>query len=555
MPSRETSPMLPPLSVEQITRKAGQYEFDPLVPLRYWLRSATSLLKEASIYEREGNDQQAYLLLFRQAQLVIVHLASHPDAQDDANRRGLADAQREARASLNKLELLKPRISKRHERYVQLMRDRERRKLGSGVGVVAPPASSQIDPALAGVAQPLEPADNRELAVRLAQKEFDRRATSRKAAPPTRSFLEGQHNQYGDEFPDRTSAAQQTGLQGHPDDLSRRLQEVRSRIVEPEGARKHPSQPYRLTSTSRDAAQERDIRRQATAHTNLTSYKYPLVPSQNLFDSTHLPPLPNKEPRSSSALSSSSLAPELPAKIREPVQRSPDLQGPSPPPIPKKLSSPSALGNNGTFDSGKSSPSTDLNPSTYTFKPSAYLENGTPLRTIFISPDLRKHFLSIAASNTRRNLETCGILCGTLICNAFFISKLVIPEQEATSDTCEMINEAAMFDYCDSEDLMVLGWIHTHPTQTCFMSSRDLHTQSGYQAMLAESIAIVCAPSKDPDWGVFRLTDPPGLKTVLACKQPGLFHPHGEEDIYTDALRPGHVYEAKGLQFEIMDLR
>jgi STAM-binding protein len=210
--------------------------------------------------------------------------------------------------------------------------------------------------------------------------------------------------------------------------------------------------------------------------------------------------------------------------------------------------------NTSTISRG-TTPASDLHPSDFTFKPSSYLENGTPLRTIFISPDLRKQFLHIAGPNTRRNLETCGMLCATLMSNAFFISKLVIPEQESTSDTCEMINESGFFDYCDSEDLMVLGWIHTHPTQTCFMSSRDLHTHAGYQAMLAESIAIVCAPSKTPDWGVFRLTDPPGLKTVLACNQSGLFHPHAESNIYTDALRPGHVFEAPGLEFETVDLR
>lgn len=38
--------MLPPLTVEQIARQAGQYEFDPQVPLRYWLRSAGLLVKE-----------------------------------------------------------------------------------------------------------------------------------------------------------------------------------------------------------------------------------------------------------------------------------------------------------------------------------------------------------------------------------------------------------------------------------------------------------------------------------------------------------------------------
>lgn len=196
-----------------------------------------------------------------------------------------------------------------------------------------------------------------------------------------------------------------------------------------------------------------------------------------------------------------------------------------------------------------------MHPSSFTFKPSAYLENGAPLRTVFLPPKLRSQFLTLAASNTRRNLETCGILCGTLISNALFISRLLIPEQTSTSDTCETVNESAIFDYCDSEDLMVLGWIHTHPTQTCFMSSRDLHTHCGYQVMLPESIAIVCAPSKSPDWGIYRLTDPPGLKSVLNCTQSGLFHPHAEENIYTDALRPGHVFEAEGLEFETVDLR
>ena len=34
----------------------------------------------------------------------------------------------------------------------------------------------------------------------------------------------------------------------------------------------------------------------------------------------------------------------------------------------------------------------------------------------------------------------------------------------------------------------------THPSQTAFMSSIDLHTHCGYQLMLPEAIAIVVAP-------------------------------------------------------------
>jgi STAM-binding protein len=197
----------------------------------------------------------------------------------------------------------------------------------------------------------------------------------------------------------------------------------------------------------------------------------------------------------------------------------------------------------------------------YTFASTACLEDGSPLRTIFLPPTLRTTFLRLAYKNTQSNLETCAFLAGTLISNALFVSKLIVPAQTSTSDTCEMTNESQLFDLVDAEaDLMILGWIHTHPTQTCFMSSRDLHTHAGYQMMLAESIAIVCAPSKGDtmhggDWGIYRLTDPPGKKTILGCQKPGIFHPHDVDNIYTDALKPGHVVEAKGLEFDVVDLR
>lgn len=73
--------------------------------------------------------------------------------------------------------------------------------------------------------------------------------------------------------------------------------------------------------------------------------------------------------------------------------------------------------------------------------------------------------------------------------------------------------------------------------------------------MLPEAIAIVCAPRHVPDYGIFRLTEPPGLEHVLNCRKPGVFHPHEEGNLYTDAMRPGHVVEGPGLGFEVVDLR
>ncbi|RYG44189.1 hypothetical protein EON67_12055 [archaeon] len=64
--------------------------------------------------------------------------------------------------------------------------------------------------------------------------------------------------------------------------------------------------------------------------------------------------------------------------------------------------------------------------------------------------------------------------------------------------------------------------LQTHPSQSCFMSSMDQHTHSGYQAMLAEAVAVVVAPrDADTPSAVFRLTDETdggtGLQLILDC--------------------------------------
>ncbi|KAJ5114998.1 hypothetical protein NUU61_000757 [Penicillium alfredii] len=531
-----------PQSVEKITRIAQDYEYNSSIPLRYWLRTAATLIREAAIYEREGHDEQAYLLLFRHAQLVLVHLSKHPDAaKDDKDRKALVAAEKEVQKNLATLERLKPRINKRYERHAQLLRERQSRKLPARPTVVAEPRERVTDPALAGVAEPLEAGENRDLAVRLAQSEITRRATVRRSKGQSGPSSEEGNNRRAAGVWGNWESALDTDKRPADRDLSQRIQDIRTNIDH--------AQPAKQDQRTRESP-AREIPSSAAA----SAYKYPTVPQQRPLEPSvspgqiairdknverHAPPvLPPKEhlePSRASFVDGSptSTPPALPSKV------------PPAPPLPNKV---------GSLEDPNSMKS-DLNPSSYTFKPSAYLENGTPLRSVFLPANLRASFLSLAALNTRRNLETCGILCGTLVSNALFISRLVIPEQMSTSDTCETTNESALFDYCDSEDLMMLGWIHTHPSQTCFMSSRDLHTHCGYQVMLPESIAIVCAPSKDPDWGVFRLTDPPGLKTVLNCTRSGLFHPHAEDNIYTGALRPGHVFEVNGLEFGTVDLR
>ncbi|KAI9743196.1 MAG: hypothetical protein M1818_003040 [Claussenomyces sp. TS43310] len=521
-----------PMSVKEIVQKAQEFDFNPHIALKYWLRTADTLLREAQIYESEDNDQQAYLLLIRYATLVTDKLSQHPAAREPEGRKVLKAALSNIPEVLDRLEALKPAIEARYESWHSALAQPQ----GAYALDVSGAGShfEESDPAIAGNTATLGAAENEDLAVRLAHTEIRRRAATRKGAHKLGlSEDEERERRTAGLWDDWEAALSQDRKDADDDDMRLQIAATRRRMDDSyDGALqarlKRQSEPRHRSRPMIAAKTHTDYQYPSVLRSEPLNYQRPQFDSQMLPIRDTLPPRPVKEGRNEVNPLQSAI-PTRPSK--EPLQA--PHSGPRPPTPP---------------------PPYDEAPS-YTFRPSAYLENGSPLRTVFLPPTLRERFLHIAAANTRKNLETCGILCGTLISNALFISRLVIPEQECTSDTCEMLNESALFDFCDSEDLMVLGWIHTHPMQTCFLSSRDLHTHCGYQVMMPESIAIVCAPSKQPSWGVFRLTDPPGMKSVLNCRQTGLFHPHPESNIYTDALRPGHVFEAKGLEFQIVDLR
>ncbi|XP_074837728.1 STAM-binding protein [Carettochelys insculpta] len=171
------------------------------------------------------------------------------------------------------------------------------------------------------------------------------------------------------------------------------------------------------------------------------------------------------------------------------------------------------------------------------------------LRHVVIPKELCHKFLQVADANTARGVETCGILCGKLLRNEFTITHVIVPKQHGGPDYCNTESEEELFLIQDQDSLITLGWIHTHPTQTAFLSSVDLHTHCSYQMMLAESIAIVCSP-KYQETGFFKLTDH-GLEEISACRQKG-FHPHSKDPpLFTSCT---HVSVAEG-DVVLMDLR
>lgn len=272
-----------------------------------------------------------------------------------------------------------------------------------------------------------------------------------------------------------------------------------------------------------------------------TSFAYPQAQYESSFNSP-----------SSSSSQTNGIPPILPSK---PVSLKPEISDvlspfntvntySAPPPLPSKPN----------IDQKPNVPVSSASGVSTEFKTKNRTEGGMPLRTIFLPDGLRSKFLEIALPNTVKNLETCGMLCGKLQNNAFFITRLAIPHQISTSDTCSTTHEEILFEYLDENDLFMLGWIHTHPTQSCFLSSVDLHTQNSYQIMLPESIAIVCSPKHDPSWGIFRLTDPSGINIIKACPKTG-FHPHPEPNLYKSAHNPGHIMLRTDIPFSVEDLR
>jgi len=427
---------------------------------------------KARIYEQENSLQQAYLLLLRYATLVTAKIPKHPSARDPEYRSSVNAAVRSVGGVLERLAALKPKITARFEQYQKAL---ERRRQAAAALAEQDNTTSwpynvhaSNDPAVAGNVATLEAAENSDLAVKLAHHEIRRRDAAKRSTRQAGVSEQQEHARRIAGLWDDWEAA--LGEDGRSRGEKAREDEAMRRDM--------AASRSRLDGTVESRPERRNIAprvvRPVSDRDGSNSYYYPSIPKSQQLNNYDLsttretelhPPKPPKEHLTYDEPDYVIAPPSVPAKVVNAISREPALDEPA---------------------------------KTFTFRPSAYLENGKPLRTIFLPTSLRTEFLSYAQPNTRNNLETCGVLCGTLISNALFISRVVIPEQISTSDTCETTNEVALFDYCEKEDLMVLGWIHTHPTQTCFMSSRDLHTHFGYQTMISESIAIVCAPSKNP---------------------------------------------------------
>lgn len=183
--------------------------------------------------------------------------------------------------------------------------------------------------------------------------------------------------------------------------------------------------------------------------------------------------------------------------------------------------------------------------------PEPYFLGTQGLRTVVVPENLFSRFLHMCRWNTEKNIETCAILAGKFSRNQLMISHLLVPKQSGTADSCFTESEEEVLEYQDVYGLDTIGWVHTHPSQTAFMSSVDLHTHCSYQLMLPEAVAIVCAP-KYNESKIFSLTVDHGLSFISRCSNSG-FHPHPND--------PPLYEECKHIRFDeratvtVVDLR
>ncbi|KAF9017629.1 Mov34-domain-containing protein [Hymenopellis radicata] len=161
-----------------------------------------------------------------------------------------------------------------------------------------------------------------------------------------------------------------------------------------------------------------------------------------------------------------------------------------------------------------------------------------PLRQMLVPTRCIEEFLARAQANTAKDIETLATLLGVKERirdvhgkrTVYRVTTVFIPQQEGKSDQCASTEagDAELVEYVFKHGLKQLGWIHTHPSWGCFMSSVDLHNALGFQLDLPESISIVCSRIEDKANGIFRVTVPEGIEELLNCDRTG-FHSHPDK--------------------------
>ena len=174
----------------------------------------------------------------------------------------------------------------------------------------------------------------------------------------------------------------------------------------------------------------------------------------------------------------------------------------------------------------------------------------TAFKIVEVPKQLAQEFLDIAKENSLKNIETCGIIDGKDAGKKFTVTYLSIPKQQGTSDSCIAVDEDLTNNALQQNSCIVLGWIHTHPTQKSFLSSVDFHTHFGYQSLLPEAFAVVYS-IKYASTTFLHLTKY-GMKIIQSCKLSG-FHQHDDSTL-KHLFEESDNYQSVDIPLTVRDL-
>ncbi|GMH18877.1 hypothetical protein Nepgr_020718 [Nepenthes gracilis] len=514
-----------PININAIARKI---DVDNRIPLRYYYRIADTLLKQADIYREEKNIVDLYVILLRFSSLVSETIPRHRDYQL-LHSRERTQYKKKLLAVIDELESLKPEFQHRVNELNKAYTGGIEYQLDGGErnAFVSEKSSSGMFSAYNNSASGLA-ANQLQLSNRMPHSSWKQNNVHNHAVASNSMDIDRKFQKLSLSLP----LPKQETLSRHS-------------FLGPNGLRGHWLGPGT------------EIKVQYPSCTDFTQLE-----DQSLTESTENEVMAVKDEkfRRDTSVMEEVLSLDdgrwsrraddscpLNIEVKDGLLSEGNIRQPAPPPVLAEVVS----------KLHSISPSRVADPRPGQAKSS---EDGIPsansYQHLHIPIRMMEDFLRLAQRNTAKNLETCGVLAGSLKNRVFHITTLIIPKQESTSDSCQTVNEEEIFEVQDKLSLFPLGWIHTHPSQTCFMSSVDLHTHYSYQIMLPEAIAIVMAPTDTSSpHGIFHLSDPGGLSVIRNCQQRG-FHPH-EEPSDGDPLYEhcSHVYMNPNLRFDVVDLR
>ncbi|KAF9607243.1 hypothetical protein IFM89_033450 [Coptis chinensis] len=548
------------INIDAMTRKV---HVDNRIPLHFYYRIADNLLKQANIYREEKNLVDLYIILLRFSSLVSETIPCHRDYQvllprEKKNyRKRLLDV-------IDELEPLKPVV----QRLVDEM---------NKVHLGTQPDFIERSIVYNTAAYALEPCYNK----KPSPSNVDIKLLN--AVGRSSSQTSWKHDNESTQMFSSNSMQIENQLRKLSVGLPRPKEETLSRhsILGPNGLRGQwlgPSTGTKVNYPSNaDLIHQNSGLNQGEQYGDVTETesdhgggKYIMESVLSLDDGRWQNP---PEPFSSE-------------DFREDLLQVNNIRQPSPPPVLAQVQQ--------AFLPVSPSKVADPRPGPAKLSQDGYQNLHIPVR-------MMEDFLRLVQKNTAKNLETCGVLAGSLRNREFHITTLLIPKQESTSDSvCHWgisiwtrvfsrpgpVNEHVGPNPIRSDSNNKLVRVSPRSNFTNLFSKLNYKSFKApdqipircqtmneeeifeYQdrlslfplgwihVMLPEAIAIVMAPTDTSSpRGIFHLSDPGGVSLIRNCQQRG-FHPHDEpadgSPIYEHCT---HVYMNPSSKFEIADLR